>query len=55
MLGEKEKTLTFLEKAMEERIPALPRINSNPLFDNLRSEPRFKRLIEEMGLTRFGK
>jgi hypothetical protein len=51
LLDEKEKALNWLEIAMEQRIPKIPRINSSVNFKNLHSEPRFKALIKQMGLT----
>ena len=49
--GKKEEALNWLEKALAEKEPRLPRINNNPDFDNLRSEPRFLAIIDKMGLS----
>ena len=54
MLGRKEEALNWLEKAFEEHyiyIMYIPRINCNPDFDNIRSEPRFQEIIKKMGLS----
>jgi hypothetical protein len=53
-LGKNEEALDYLDKVMEEKYPQILRINSNPDFDNLRSEPRFVALIEKMGLSDYG-
>ena len=54
LLGKKEEALDCLEKTLEENEPHSLRINSNPDFDNLRSEPRFVALIKKMGLSDYG-
>jgi len=51
IINRKEEALEWLEKAMEERSPSIPRINNDPVFDNLRSEPGFKAIIKKMGLS----
>jgi TolB-like protein len=58
MLGRKEEALDWLEKAFEEHyiyIMFIPRINCNPDFDNIRSEPRFQEIIKKMGLSEYTK
>ena len=50
-IGDKEKTLYWLEKAYEWDVPGLPGINGDPGFDLVRNEPRFQALIDSMGLT----
>ncbi len=55
MLGKKEEALGWLEKALEENDTNILRINCNPDFDILRSEPRFVALIEKMGLLEYTK
>jgi len=49
-LGEKEKALDALEKSWENREFMLPFVNVDPLFDSLRSEPRFQEVFRQMGL-----
>lgn len=51
LLGEKEPALNWLERAVEERAPDIPRMNCSPDLNILRDEPRFNTLIEKMGLT----
>lgn len=48
-IGENEKALSLLEKSAELKISRLPIINRDPYFINLRSEPRFKKIIKKMG------
>jgi TolB-like protein len=55
MLDQKEKALDWLEKALEDKYPGIVRINNNPDFDNLRSEPRFQAMIKKMGLSEYAK
>ena len=49
-IGEKEKALSALERAYEERQLHMTEIGVEPAFDELRSEPRFKKLLQEVGL-----
>jgi tetratricopeptide (TPR) repeat protein len=49
-LGEKDKALDELERAYEVRDSALVYLRSEPGLSSLRSEPRFRRLLEKMGL-----
>jgi tetratricopeptide (TPR) repeat protein len=51
-LGEKEKALEWLEKALERHSDYLVRLKVDPLFDGLRSEPRFIALLRRIGLER---
>ena len=55
-LGKKEEALDWLEKAFKERLPSFPiKVNNNPDFNILRSEPRFQAIIEKMGLSEYQK
>jgi DNA-binding winged helix-turn-helix (wHTH) protein/TolB-like protein len=49
-LGDKEQTLMWLERCVEEKEWALFEIKTRPEFDHLRLEPRFTALIQRMGL-----
>ncbi|HEY6118514.1 MAG TPA: protein kinase [Pyrinomonadaceae bacterium] len=49
-LNEKDQAFAWLEKAYEERHPYLILIKSEPVFDNLRSDPRFQALLRRVGL-----
>jgi tetratricopeptide (TPR) repeat protein len=49
-LGEKDQALAWLEKAYDERSDFLVFLGQDPLFDNLRSDPRFADLARRVGL-----
>lgn len=51
-LGEKDRALRWLELGCERRDIALTSIGAHPIYDPLRSEPRFLSLLKKMG---FGK
>ncbi|HEX6188287.1 MAG TPA: tetratricopeptide repeat protein [Pyrinomonadaceae bacterium] len=50
-LGEKDKALTCLEKAYDERGFMLVFVKADPVFDNLRSEPRYQDTLRKMKLS----
>jgi eukaryotic-like serine/threonine-protein kinase len=50
-LGEKDEAMTWLEKAMEERDPWLTSLKVEPMYDPLRSDPRFLDLLHRVGLN----
>jgi len=50
-LGEKERAFEWLQRAELERSPSLNSLVVSPAFYNLRSDPRFTRLVEHIGLT----
>src|SRR5947209_11959740 len=50
-LGEREKALNNLEKAAEERFYWIVFIKVEPIFESLRSEPRFLALVRRVGLS----
>jgi DNA-binding winged helix-turn-helix (wHTH) protein/TolB-like protein/Tfp pilus assembly protein PilF len=50
-LGQNEQALTHLEKAYEERLDHMVLLKVDPVFDPLRSDPRFADLIRRMGFT----
>jgi len=51
LLGEKEKSLEWLQKALEERPYGLMFLKIDPAFDNMRSDPRFVELMKRVGLA----
>jgi len=51
--GNKEESLKWLEKAMEARRSWIPRIYYERDFEILYNEPRFKALVEKMGLNAY--
>ncbi len=50
-LGEKDKALERLEKAYDERLWEMAMLKVNPVFDPLRSDPRFAVLLRRVGFT----
>ncbi len=49
-LGEKNQAFTRLEKAYEERVWLMGLMKAEPIFDPLRSDPRFEDLLRRIGL-----
>ena len=47
-LGEKEQVLNWLERAYEERDPNTTEIRTVPVWDALRSDPRFVAIVEKI-------
>ncbi len=47
-LGEKDKAIAWLEKAVEARIPDVLSIKYAPAFDNLRGNARFQIIVQQM-------
>jgi serine/threonine protein kinase/tetratricopeptide (TPR) repeat protein len=52
-LGEGDAALDWLERAGRERSADLAWIGVRPVFDGLRDEPRFRALLEQLGLGEF--
>ena len=50
-LGEKDKALEWLQKAYEDRSAYLVYLNVEPIWDSLRSDPRFADLLQRMRLV----
>jgi serine/threonine protein kinase/Flp pilus assembly protein TadD len=50
-LGDKQKALDWLEKAVEDHSWPLPYIKVEPKMDILRSEPRFEKIIQRLKLA----
>jgi adenylate cyclase len=49
-LGEKEKTLDWLEKAYEQQDSACWYLKIDSIYDGLRNEPRFRAILKKIGL-----
>ncbi len=45
-----DRVLAFLEKAVEERDLRLPHLGVSPIWDCVRDDPRFRALLERIGL-----
>ena len=50
-LGDKDKAFSWLEKGFEARSGLLVHITYRPVFDTLRSDPRYADLVRRIGLT----
>jgi len=48
--GDGTQAITWLEMASQARDPKVYLIGVEPIFDGLRSDPRFVRLLNRMGL-----
>jgi len=46
-LGEKEQAFAWLAKAVQERNRLAWELKLNPLYDPLRGDPRFEKIVEE--------
>jgi hypothetical protein len=51
-LGDAERALDWLETASRAGEGDMVMINASPVFDPLRSEPRFQELLARMGFDR---
>lgn len=49
-LNDKDAAIFWLEKSFQERSSVSASINVEPLFDNLRADPRFQAIISKMNL-----
>jgi TolB-like protein len=49
-LGSKEEAIRYLEKSYRERAPHLVFVQSDPTFDFLHSDPRYRAIVNKMGL-----
>lgn len=49
-LGEKDQAFTWLERAYEERSIRLAYLRRDPVWDSLRTDPRFEDLLRRIGL-----
>ena len=54
-MGNKKQALRYLEEAVEKRMVAIPMINNDPDFNILRSDPKYRALIEKMDLGEYVK
>ena len=52
MLGDKEQALAWIEKSYENKDFMLPFVNPDPIFDDLRAEPRYQSVLHRMNLAR---
>ena len=50
-LGEKEEALAALEAAYQARSSLIAGLKADPIWDPLRNEPRFQKILTSIGLT----
>jgi DNA-binding winged helix-turn-helix (wHTH) protein/TolB-like protein/Tfp pilus assembly protein PilF len=51
LLGEREPALAGLERSYESKGFLLPFVSADPLFDDLRAEPRYRAILQKMKLS----
>jgi hypothetical protein len=51
-LEEIQESISWLERALDERTCWLVWVGVDPMFDSLREEPRFQAIVARMGLDR---
>ena len=49
-LGDEDQAFAWLEKCIEQRTPLVYRLKARPMFDPLRSDPRYPELLRRMNL-----
>ena len=49
-LGDKDQAFEWLEKCIEQGTPLVYRLKVRPMFDSLRSDPRYRELLRRMNL-----
>jgi len=50
-LGERDQAIHLLEKSVEERSYWMVFLKMDPVYDSIRSDPRFNRLLERVGFS----
>lgn len=50
-LGDRERVFQQLERAYQRRDPDLPYMNSDPMLEPLRPDPRFTQMLKKVGLA----
>ena len=50
LLGERDEAMLWLEKGYRQRSPIMEFLKESSEFDNLRSDPRFRELLLQVGL-----
>jgi DNA-binding winged helix-turn-helix (wHTH) protein/TolB-like protein/Tfp pilus assembly protein PilF len=50
LLGDQQKALPWLEKSIENKVFLISFVNADPIYDGLRSEPRYQEILRKMHL-----
>jgi hypothetical protein len=50
-LGDKDRAFERLNESIDERIMIIYHLKTRPIFDSLRSDPRYVGLLSKMNLT----
>jgi DNA-binding winged helix-turn-helix (wHTH) protein/TolB-like protein/tetratricopeptide (TPR) repeat protein len=50
LLGDKDPAFEWLEKGIEEHDPEMSKLKIEPAYDNLRSDPRFVKILQRLNL-----
>ena len=50
-MGHRDQAMTMLEKFFVEHSPVIPTLKTEPVYDPLRSDPRFQALLRRAGLA----
>ena len=50
-MADVDLTLEYLERSLDLRVPEFIAIGCDPLFDSVRNEPRFQKLLVAIGLA----
>ena len=50
-LGDKDQAFAWLDKALANHSPGLTALKVDPIYDPLRGDPRFKVVLQKLGLA----
>ncbi len=50
-LGNSDEAFRWLYRARNDKADCIPYLNIDPRFDDLRADPRFQALVEEIGFV----
>jgi hypothetical protein len=48
--GQKDRAFAWLEKDLEQHTNNPPFLNTDPMWDDVRSDPRFERLLKRINI-----
>jgi len=50
-MGDKDQAFNYLNQSLEQRFASMAFLNADPLYDDLRSDVRFRELEQRVGLS----